>query len=258
MVFGTAAADSANSNLAFERSHKTGHTDETKMALPSLRPKVLLRGFKKKKKSKSEDVDNIDVSERTHSIYCPSEQANHRGSASSDSIHASFQLSMDDVLSRDSIDRCVHQTSSYGSVCDHTDSEEEELDSQSSSEETYPDECRHAAPPGHTRKLRYHLGDECRPRSITFLDEERGLTPRHLVTQCTYLPSLTDEERGALFYNVVDFERFEKESLYEEMEEEIRALELAKEQGHGLEIDDERIRSLIHRAKSHCNTHYLD
>ena len=224
------------------------------MALSSLRPK-LLRGLKKKRKSRSKA--DVDESERAHSTCC---QADHRGSENSDSTHATFQLSTDDELSRDSsIDRCVHQRS-YGSLCDHTDSEEEELDSRPSSDGTRPDGCRrHAATlPGRARRLRYHrFGDERRPRHIAFLDEERGLTPRHLVTQCNYRPSLTDEERDALFYSVVDFERFEKESLYEEVEEEIRALELARERG-GLEIDDERIRSLIRRMKSHCKTHYLD
>ena len=250
-------------STALERSHKTGNTDETKMALPSLRrPRALLRGFKKKRKSKSEaPVDEvIDGSDRTHSTHSLSDQDNHRGSMSSDSTHASsFQLAMDDVLSGDSIDQCVHQSRSDGSVCDHVDSEDEGLDSQSSSDETDLDGCRRAsAPPGHARQLRYHrFGDLCRPRSISFLDEERGLTPRHLVTQCNYRPSLTDAERGALFYNGQDFERFEKESLYEEVEEEIRALQLAKER-RGSKIDDEKIRSLIRRVESHCNTHYVD
>merc|ERR1711862_461758 len=48
---------------------------------------------------------------------------------------------------------------------------------------------------------------------VSFVDEEFGLEPRHVVTQTHYRPRTTDGEKRELFYSSRDFEAFERQEL---------------------------------------------
>lgn len=60
---------------------------------------------------------------------------------------------------------------------------------------------------------------------VSFVDEERGLTPRHVVTEVHYRPRTTRREKSELYYRRKDFAVFEKEDLYEQIEAKIREME---------------------------------
>jgi hypothetical protein len=65
-------------------------------------------------------------------------------------------------------------------------------------------------------------------RQVSFLDEELGLTPRHVITETHYRPRTTEEERHELYYNSNDFNIFEQEDIYEKIEAEIQQIEEQK------------------------------
>lgn len=67
-----------------------------------------------------------------------------------------------------------------------------------------------------------------RCRGVTFLDEELGLTPRHIVTDVYYRPHTSMKEKRKLYYCSKDFIMFEKEYMYEKIEAEIQAIERQK------------------------------
>ena len=68
---------------------------------------------------------------------------------------------------------------------------------------------------------------------VSFLDEELGLTPRHVVTQIHYRPRTTDDEKHDLYYNGHDFGIFEQEELYDKIENEIQEIERQQQKASG-------------------------
>ena len=100
---------------------------------------------------------------------------------------------------------------------------------------------------------------------VTFLDEELGLTPRHVVTDVHYRPRTKIEERRTLYYCSKDFILFEKEHMYEKIEAEIQAIERQKrrEQGDLSDVSDDEadkepldhleVQKLIHRVRTRFN-----
>ncbi len=100
---------------------------------------------------------------------------------------------------------------------------------------------------------------------VTFLDEELGLTPRHVVTDVHYRPRTKMEERRTLYYCSKDFILFEKEHMYEKIESEIQAIERQKrrEQGELSDVSDDEadkepldhleVQKLIHRVRTRFN-----
>lgn len=102
-------------------------------------------------------------------------------------------------------------------------------------------------------------------RGVTFLDEELGLTPRHVVTDVHYRPRTKIEERRTLYYCSKDFILFEKEHMYEKIESEIQAIERQKrrEQGELSDVSDDEadkepldhleVQKLIHRVRTRFN-----
>lgn len=100
---------------------------------------------------------------------------------------------------------------------------------------------------------------------VTFLDEELGLTPRHVVTDVHYRPRTKIEERRTLYYCSKDFIFFEKEHMYEKIEAEIQAIERQKrrEQGELSDVSDDEsgeepldhleVQKLIHRVRTRFN-----
>lgn len=93
-------------------------------------------------------------------------------------------------------------------------------------------------------------------RQVSFLDEELGLTPRHLITSTHYRPLTTLEEKDTLYYNNRDFDRFDQEELYEKIEREIEEIERLKKEsegGSGTKVvvtvtDEMKLRNLIRRV----------
>mmetsp|Transcript_17432 Transcript_17432/g.36532 ORF Transcript_17432/g.36532 Transcript_17432/m.36532 type:complete len:217 (+) Transcript_17432:136-786(+) len=65
---------------------------------------------------------------------------------------------------------------------------------------------------------------------VSFIDEELGLTPRHVVTQIHYRPQTTDDEKREQYYSRRDFDIFEQEELYEKIENEIQEIKKLEEQ----------------------------
>jgi len=100
---------------------------------------------------------------------------------------------------------------------------------------------------------------------VTFLDEELGLTPRHVVTDVHYRPRTKIEERRTLYYCSKDFILFEKEHMYEKIEAEIQAIERQKrrEQGELSDVSDDEadkepldhleVQKLIHSVRTRFN-----
>lgn len=62
---------------------------------------------------------------------------------------------------------------------------------------------------------------------VSFIDEELGLTPRHVVTEIHQRPRTADDDRDELYYTARDFYIFEKQKLYESIEDQIRSMGLA-------------------------------
>ncbi len=74
----------------------------------------------------------------------------------------------------------------------------------------------------------------CGSQLVSFIDEELGLTPRHVVTEVHHRPRTADEDRDELYYTARDFYIFKKKKiLYESIEDQIRSFSLsfAREQG---------------------------
>lgn len=78
-------------------------------------------------------------------------------------------------------------------------------------------------------------------RGVSFLDEELGLTPRHIVTEVHYRPRTSTKEKKTMHYCTKDFVLFERDHMYEKIEAEIKAIERQKrrEQNEDLSIEDE-------------------
>jgi len=87
---------------------------------------------------------------------------------------------------------------------------------------------------------------------VRFLDEERGPAPRRLITEVNYRPRTADEDKPALYWTSRDLDRCEKEHLYEQLEEEIRALQ------EGRRVDDARILSLARQVEEHTLQAHCD
>mmetsp|Transcript_450 Transcript_450/g.642 ORF Transcript_450/g.642 Transcript_450/m.642 type:complete len:197 (+) Transcript_450:87-677(+) len=92
---------------------------------------------------------------------------------------------------------------------------------------------------------------------VSFIDEELGLTPRHVVTHISYRPRTTREEIRKLFYSSHDFYIFKQEELYEMIENEIREIErLTREHnlvdGRILELDINKLIRRVERYQSTC------
>ena len=64
-------------------------------------------------------------------------------------------------------------------------------------------------------------------RQVSFIDEELGLTPRHVVTEIHHRPRTADEDRDELYYTARDFYIFEEQKLYESIADQIRSMGLA-------------------------------
>ncbi len=100
-------------------------------------------------------------------------------------------------------------------------------------------------------------------RGVTFLDEALGLTPRHVVTETHYRPRTSEEEIESMYYGSKDFLQFEREHLYEKVEEEIKAIErqnLRKKNGDVSVEDDgkealslEEVQKLVQKINSRLN-----
>lgn len=92
-------------------------------------------------------------------------------------------------------------------------------------------------------------------RRVSFRDEELGLTPRHVVTQTHYRPRTADEEKSELYYNSHDFDIFEHEDLYDQIDEEIREIERRKEEQRAsgalgpVVVDETKLKNLIRRVE---------
>ena len=90
---------------------------------------------------------------------------------------------------------------------------------------------------------------------VSFLDEELGLTPRHLITSVAYRPKTSALEKETLYYNNRDFDIFEQEELYERIENEIQVIESQKKTKGGdakfivTVKDDMKLRNLIRRVE---------
>jgi len=65
-------------------------------------------------------------------------------------------------------------------------------------------------------------------KSVTFVDEHFGLTPRHVVTSIHYRPLTLPSEKSTLYYSDRDFEIFEQEDLMEKITKEIQRIETTK------------------------------
>lgn len=95
--------------------------------------------------------------------------------------------------------------------------------------------------------------------SVSFIDEELGLTPRHIVTQIHYRPRTTDEEKDKLYYNRQAFDTFEQEDLYEKIENEIQEIEKQKKlirKGEKLVVkveDEMKLKHLMLRLERQSN-----
>ena len=94
-----------------------------------------------------------------------------------------------------------------------------------------------------------------KPRQVSFLDEELGLTPRHLITSINYRPKTSDIEKDSLYYTNRDFDIFEQEELYERIENEIQEIESQKKLKGGdakfivTVKDDMKLRNLIRKVE---------
>ena len=64
-------------------------------------------------------------------------------------------------------------------------------------------------------------------RQVSFIDEELGLTPRHVVTEIHHRPRTADEDRHELYYTARDFYMFKKQKLYESIADQIRSMGLS-------------------------------
>lgn len=100
-------------------------------------------------------------------------------------------------------------------------------------------------------------------RGVTFVDEVLGLTPRHVVTETHYRPRTSEEENETMYYHSKDFLQFEREHLYEKVEEEIKAIERQnqrKKDGDVSVEDDgkeamslEQVQRLVQKINSRLN-----
>ena len=103
-------------------------------------------------------------------------------------------------------------------------------------------------------------------RRVTFLDEELGLTPRHIVTETHYRPRTSIEEKKTLYYCSKDFILFERDHLYEKVEAEIKAIERQKKKEQDGDVtsededseekeamDLEQVQRLVQKVRSRLN-----
>lgn len=111
-----------------------------------------------------------------------------------------------------------------------------------------------------------------RDRRVTFLDEELGLTPRHLVTETYFRPLTSKTEKKMMYYCSRDFILFEREHMYEKIEAEIKAIEQQKrrekdecsdvsveddEEMDKKPLDLEGVRKLVQRVRTRLNLNHV-
>mmetsp|Transcript_6950 Transcript_6950/g.10148 ORF Transcript_6950/g.10148 Transcript_6950/m.10148 type:complete len:241 (-) Transcript_6950:78-800(-) len=100
-------------------------------------------------------------------------------------------------------------------------------------------------------------------RGVTFIDEVLGLTPRHVVTETHYRPRTSEDEIETIYYGSKDFLQFEREHLYEKVEEEIKAIERQnqRKKDGDVSIEDdgkeamslEQVQKLVQKINSRLN-----
>mmetsp|Transcript_26461 Transcript_26461/g.41777 ORF Transcript_26461/g.41777 Transcript_26461/m.41777 type:complete len:266 (+) Transcript_26461:48-845(+) len=157
--------------------------------------------------------------------------------------------------------RLASSHSDNGDTSSHSDNDETSSSSPAPPPSSSLDKCVHTRRSTNQhvldlieRRLANNESRSCTFKSsnsrVSFIDEELGLTPRHVVTHVYYRPRTTRDEKRKLFYSIRDFDIFKQEELYETIENEIREIErLTRE--HDLvdgRIDELNINKLIHRV----------